>query len=684
MPKAYDKNDATTAPAATKKLTALPGSGLLLEIPAPGAKIAELRYRSLEARDQIDLDNPSSSWGQQPLTQHPHKEGYWYCLLNFKTLGLADGTYEYEFLVDGEAVADPYATELEKFGGYRSVWHVKNGERATPEFSWENEYPDIAQVPNNNQMVIYELPVHWMRGDQGRQVGLGTFEQMVFERLLELRNLGINCIELLPIQDSPDTLNWGYGTRFFLAPDWDMGSMLDMKFLVKTCHRMGMRVIMDVVMNHSKECPLETLAHDWFYLKDEEEKERPRWGGQAFRYSTQVNGASPAREFHYHMAEYWVREYHIDGFRIDEFKGIDNWDFIQEFRKRAWAENERIFPNRPFIVIAEDSWRRAEITQDNAHNDQKVVDAAWNFDFRDELRRLLSHTMYTNWGESSRRQRIEAMLSGRQLWNDWDRRFRDHGFSDLGQAINYVTSHDVADYNGQRLMNYFFGQLLQYRGLAGYPSPKDSECQAKGIRIIKALLADITKQNQEIQATHADALERSGSAFALMLTSAGIPMLLAGEELGDIHDLDYANYNRKMSDPVDYSRIEIFGHRTLWNRTRELTRLRTSHPALQRNEIEFFYFHPTLDNNDGEKVFAFCRTNGQPLGSKDQVIVFANCGPQNYPVFNFRNFPYTAGKGIVLKEHGVPNGALSHQIIYDNGWVLSLSLAPFQVRVFST
>src|SRR5262249_31206370 len=161
-------------------------------------------------------------------------------------------------------------------------------------------------------------------------------------------------------QDSPDTLNWGYGTRFFFAPDYDMGAAFDLKLFIKRCHQRGISVILDVVMNHSKQCPLEKLAERWFYIDTKTEElgpppsreQRNAWGGKAFRFRDQKNGSFMARDFHYRMAEYWVREYHVDGFRIDEFKGIDNWDFVREFRRRALVEHQKLTPARPFIVIS--------------------------------------------------------------------------------------------------------------------------------------------------------------------------------------------------------------------------------------------------------------------------------------------------------------------------------------------
>ena len=67
-------------------------------------------------------------------------------------------------------------------------------------------------------------------------MGLGTFEKVAFAHLDRLKALGINAIELLPVQDSPDTLNWGYGTRFFFAPDIDMGMPVDRITSYNVCY----------------------------------------------------------------------------------------------------------------------------------------------------------------------------------------------------------------------------------------------------------------------------------------------------------------------------------------------------------------------------------------------------------------------------------------------------------------
>ena len=157
-----------------------------------------------------------------------------------------------------------------------------------------------------------------------------------------------------------------------------------------------------------------------------------------------------------------------------------------------------------------------------------------------------------------------------------------------------------------------------------------------------------------------------------------MPMWLAGEEFGDVHDTDYVDVNAKQQDPVQWNRAAFPGNADLKADIAKLVKLRTSHPALQRNEVEFFYFHPQFDDNDGPRVFAYCRSGGQPPGSSGQVIVIANMGPQPFPNYNIPGWRW--GNSL-LTEIGYSNTVPVYNPI--NG-TLSLSLSPFEARVFTT
>ncbi|ALP53262.1 hypothetical protein Tel_08895 [Candidatus Tenderia electrophaga] len=643
-----------------------------LRIPVENALRVEIRFSLLDARDRFY----PREWYKIPLL--PSRDSACCHEINLADMGLADGVYEYEFILDGNderPVADPYAEEITRFGGYRGVFRIKDGLRWQPPFSWQDELSPDYPLPANNQLVIYEMPLRWMHtppGETGsmRQLGLGTFDRVIFEHLDNLADLGINAIELLPVQDSADTLNWGYGTRFFFCPDIDMGTPVDMKFFIKCCHQRGIRVFLDVVMNHARECPLEPLAESWFFLnsRDEEPGRGEDYGARLFRYrSPGADGRYWAREFHLQMADYWIGHYHIDGFRIDEFRGIDHWEFIQSFTEHAWASHHNLFPHRPFLVIAEDSWRRAVITKPTSTNPngRKVVDAMWNFAFRDELRRLMRDDIHTEWGQPARRARIQALIGGWRTWNDLESSFKA-GFDDLAQAVNYITSHDVENEGEQRYFNAVFARLLRERGLS------DGNVEA-----VRWFVNNLSHQDAAMRQAHEDALQQIRSAFVLLLTAVGIPMILAGEEFGDCHDLDHNDWRLKMSDPIDWHRAYQPGHQSLRGMVRALIELRRRHPALQRNEVDFFYFHPGMDERFGERVFAYCRSAGRPLGNPDQVMVIANCSARNYPEFylpwHWRHLGSAAEVAAPL------SGAAPE--IYPHERRARFSLAPFQVRV---
>ena len=631
-----------------------------------------MRFHPYPHEDTFDPD----SWN---FTQLARKDNGWW-ILDITACGLADGAYEYEFVVsfppenrpfqkeDPLIVPDPFAEELVKFAGYRSLMHIRAGRRVRPSFSWAEEILPNKPLPQNNQLVIYELPLRWIDSPPDaayRQVDLGTFDKAIFEHLDYIEQLGCNAIELLPVQDSPDTINWGYGTRFFYAPDFDMGTPFDLKFLIKSCHRRGIRVILDVVMNHARGCPLRDLAYDWYFG---DEGDRQNWGGDLFKFLYKsVEGNYPARLWHYGMAAFWIKEYRIDGFRIDEFNGIRNWDFLRDFRNYSWQIQQETFPGRPFIVIAEDSARRAEVAQDSASGG-KVADSIWDFDFKDEIRRLCSNTLATQFGKPSRSERVEGIIRGdglingddwRTMWNDKTRQSEKARFSDLSQRIVYITSHDVEAYSDQRLYQYFLEQFRARWGVDwGPPAVADS---------------------------HPLVIEQIFSAFAIMLTTPGIPMFLAGEEFADLHDIPNSDWRQKMSDPINWGRMNIRAHQELLERVRQLITLRISMSCLQRNEVSFFGFkgrprgsegfHPAFDDNDGERLFAYSRTGGNPPGVAGQVAVVCNAGPNNYA--GNVNIDWPWGRHVVVKEVGYSGQPLS---LTDHA--ASLALKPFQTRVF--
>lgn len=641
--------------------TSRPG---LLRIPGPALAGVAIRFALLSDRD----DFAPAAWPQHPLSPSAAFPGWWE--FDLDGLGLSDGCYEYEFVVNGVAVPDPYADVITRFGGYRGLFTIAAGTRIAQPFDWGNEFPPGVVLPQNNKIVIYEMPIKWMSSDPGegaQLVELGTFDKVIFEHLDDLAAAGLNCIELLPVEDSPQTLNWGYGTRFFFAPDYDVGNPVDAKFFIKCCHQRGIRVFLDVVMNmFAPQCPLAALASQWYH--EASSAGRQDWGQDLFHFSSPSYGSYfAAREFLCEMAEFWVSEYHVDGYRIDDFKDINNWDFVQEFHDRATAESNSLFPGKPFLVVAEDTNRDFVATSSGPNNPggNKVVDAIWNFGYRDDVRNLLTNSISTNWGQPSRSLRVAHIISNDGVWNGLTQAF-DPGYADVACSVDYITSHDVAD--APRLMNVLLGPMMQAAGL-GDGGMKNVENAVDG--------AD-SSSDPTLQATVQAALLRVFGAFAILMTSVGIPMFLAGEEFGDVHDMSYTDVNEKQQDPVQWNRAKFRGNAALYANVAKLIQLRVSHPALQRNEVEFFYFHPQFDDNVAPRVFAYCRTQGLPPGNSNQVVVIANMGPDSFPSYDIPGWRWGASP---LTEIGYPNAAPAYSGL---AGALNLSLSPYSARVFTT
>jgi len=251
---------------------------------------------------------------------------------------------------------------------------------------------------------------------------------------------------------------------------------------------------------------------------------------------------------------------------------------------------------------------------------------------------------------------VRHLISKDGVWNDdFGHGHFDRGYADLANSVDYATSHDVAE--AQRMMNYLLGSILSAQALG----PGD-------VADVRAALdtAELhpSQQSGQRNGAVAFALYRIFGVFALLLTSVGMPMFLAGEEFGDVHDLDFTDVQSKQQDPVQFRRLAFPGNRTLQDQVGRLITLRANHPSLQRNEVQFFYFHPQFDDNDAPRVFGYARTAGNPVGNLGQVIVLANMGPQKFTSYEVPGWPWQAlpvteiGASMAL-ENGAPRGVFA-------------------------
>jgi maltooligosyltrehalose trehalohydrolase len=207
-------------------------------------------------------------------------------------LGAGDD-YGFAIHAAGSELADPCSREQPT--GLRGPSRVLD----TDAFSWD---ADPVVVPLE-ELVIYELHV-------GTFTPEGTFDAVV-PRLPELAALGVTAIELMPVATFPGERGWGYDGVLTYAPHRAYGGPHGLARLVDAAHANGLAVILDVVYNHVG--PSSQLAAFGPYFTDRYET----FWGEAIDYSHRG-----VREWAIQNAELWVRDYAIDGLRLDATHAI--------------------------------------------------------------------------------------------------------------------------------------------------------------------------------------------------------------------------------------------------------------------------------------------------------------------------------------------------------------------------
>ena len=467
--------------------------------------------------------------------------------------------------------------------------------------------PRLPAGDPNNRIVIYELPTTFakMNANGDPQIGVGTLRDVLalvkksaeganFEDTpalqagrSHLQELGVNALELLPIADSFVEREWGYATSNYFAPDYDLGfpagnasptPNVDLVALVNGCHEHNIRFFIDVVMAFGTHAAMENVNFPEFHVDpgrspgDPEGQQsggqgrRDGFGGTLWRYGQSVSGYDPvggatssvvpARQLMKAQLLRWMADFGIDGVRMDSVNNVANWDFVREFKDLArstWASSGGA-PDR-FLVVGE------ELSVPLALLTQGRLDGLWNERFKRMARGAILGL--NGEGEPSFEWTVRKMIDCRNL-----------GFVDGAQAVNYLGSHDVEGFRNERLFNFLLNNGVVFTE------------------------------------------ERIKLGFACLLTAVGIPMIFAGDEFADQHDLGVSN-PAKQRDSVNFERVDEPFRRRIFEYVGRLVKFRTSYEALSLNDTDFIH----VDFDDGKRVLAWRR--GRP-GSDHQVVVVAN------------------------------------------------------------
>ena len=258
---------------------------------------------------------------------------------------LEDGTWEltvenarqfdgYQYVVtqcDGREVwkSDPYGfhqetrpstnSKLYDIGGY--TWHDEK---------WRQRREDT--YPAEGCVNIYEVHLgSWRRTEDGQVL---NYRDMADQLALYVRDMGYNYVELLPVTEYPLDDSWGYQCVGYFAPTSRYGTPHDFMYLVDRLHRAGIGVILDWVPAHFCKDSHGLIQFDGSCLyeySDPLKWEHESWGTRVFDF-----GKPEVCSFLLSSAAYWLREYHIDGLRVDAVASM----LYLDYDRQQWRPNQ--------------------------------------------------------------------------------------------------------------------------------------------------------------------------------------------------------------------------------------------------------------------------------------------------------------------------------------------------------
>lgn len=349
--------------------------------------------------NNVQLVGDFNNWNGDDDTLESH-EGLWTI-----TKDLENGSYRYRFRVnDQHEVTDPYATEIVREKGKAAAGIVHVGKAP---FQWRH---DSFNRRHFEDLVISEiLPYDFSESKD--------FEG-VWQRLRYVKGLGINAIQLMPVTGRAKDDEWGYQPEHFFAPQPEYGSPDDLKRLIDECHAHDIAVIQDIVLAHT--------SHEHTFNTLYEYEDSP-WYGRGFgaenRYGLPALDQSkpPAQAFVRDVLQFWLREYHIDGYRLDYVNLINEKDGmgvpkmvhdIREARPDAYIICEML-PEMPDQLSRWD------------------IEAAYHWHFGQSLIELLKDDALDE-------------APGHDLWQDFLSALvpERSGYSRARKRANYIESHD--------------------------------------------------------------------------------------------------------------------------------------------------------------------------------------------------------------------------------------------------
>lgn len=557
--------------------------------------------------DEVRLMIYSDGWRGSFIASYammPAEEGTWKMVVAQDLLGKY---YTFHVKVKGKWLGETPGINAQAVGvnGQRAA--IVDWKQTHPE-GWDNDRRPPLQSPAD--MIIYEMHHRDFSVDEasgichkGKYLALteqGTTNSFQLATGIDhLVELGVTHVHLLPSSDyasidetrlDENPYNWGYDPRNYNVPDGSYATdpyqpetrIREFKQMVLALHRAGIRVVMDMVYNHTfytEESNFERTVPGYFYRRMKDGS----WSNGSGCGNETASERPMMRKFMIDSVLYWIREYHIDGFRFD-LMGLHDIDTMNAIRKavdevdssvclygEGWTGGVPCYP-ASLLALKMNVARMPGIAA-----------------FSDELRDALCGSVW----EKEKGGFLAGVPGAEQS---------------VKFGIVGAIAHPQVKY---RSVNYsHLPWAAQPTQMIGYVSCHDGLCLADRL---KAALPDVGFD----ELVRLDKL-----AQTVVLTSQGIPFLYAGEEL--MRDKQGVDNSYKSPDAINgIAWDRKFLYRDVFAYYKELILLRKSHPAFRMGDAALVCKYLRFLPVKGRNLIAYC-LHGQPNGEswKDIVVAF--------------------------------------------------------------
>ena len=586
------------------------------EYPIPEGKLVEMEYSPIETKFTLwaptaeevrvllyDSGNEGSAY--QTLSLEMGEDGIWNTSIKEDLKGKF---YTFNVKVNGKWLGDTPGI-MAKAVGVNGKRAAVIDLRSTDPEGWANDVRPL--LKDYADIIVYEMhhrdfsldSVSGIR-NKGKFLALTelgtTTSQGEKTGIDHLKELGVTHVHILPSYDyasvdesKPDKAqyNWGYDPQNYNVPDGSYSTdpykpdvrIKEFKQMVQALHKAGIRVVLDVVYNHTfntEESNFERTVPGYFYRQTKDGKPA---NGSGCGNETASDRAM-MRKYMVESVLYWINEYHIDGFRFD-LMDIHDIETMNEIR----AAVDKIDPS---IFIYGEGWAASapQLNQEELAMKANIYKMPRIAAFSDEMRDGLRG----GWDDD----RKGAFLIG-QPGHEMSIKFGLVGAVKHPQVIN-----DSVNYSKEPW-------ALQPTQMISYVSCHDDMCLADRL---KATMPDATDEERA-------SLHKLAETF--VFTSQGVPFIFAGDEMMRDKKGIHNSYNSPDSiNTIDWRNKTI--HHDVFDYVRELITLRKNHPAFRMGDADKVRQYMEFLPVEGSNLVAFILKDNANGDSWKNIIVAFN------------------------------------------------------------